>query len=145
MREGGLRQRTSLRPQLGRLRERQLFVGRLQQRPNLRDQQRQLRPRSMLERRLPEGSGLHQGRLPDERREATDPAEQAANGGRPLGRDRRRWLLLQRPSSVVVANLAAEPRTFEVDAASVLLASEDVEWRRPALTLPPESVAILAR
>jgi maltooligosyltrehalose trehalohydrolase len=57
----------------------------------------------------------------------------------------QRWLLLRRPSSVVVANLAAEPRTFEVDAASVLLASADVEWRQPTLTLPPESVAILAR
>ncbi|HTC71177.1 MAG TPA: DUF3459 domain-containing protein, partial [Acidothermaceae bacterium] len=57
----------------------------------------------------------------------------------------QRWLILRRPSSVVVANLASEQRTFEVDAASVLLASADVEWRPPTLTLPPESVAILAR
>jgi maltooligosyltrehalose trehalohydrolase len=57
----------------------------------------------------------------------------------------RRWLVVQRPSSIVVANLAAERRTFEVDAASVLLASADVEWRAPSLTLPPESAAILAR
>ena len=52
---------------------------------------------------------------------------------------------MRRPASVVATNLGAEPRTLEVDATSVLLASADVEWRGGSLTLPPESVAILAR
>jgi maltooligosyltrehalose trehalohydrolase len=59
--------------------------------------------------------------------------------------DEQRWLVLRRTSSVVVANLASQQRTLEVDATSVLLASADVEWRGGSLTLPPESVAILAR
>ena len=57
----------------------------------------------------------------------------------------QRWLVMRRPASVVATNLGAEPRTLEVDATSVLLASADVEWRGGSLTLPPESVAILAR
>jgi maltooligosyltrehalose trehalohydrolase len=59
--------------------------------------------------------------------------------------EEQRWLVLRRPSSVVAANLATEQRTVAVDATSVLLASADVELRGGNLTLPPESVAILAR
>jgi hypothetical protein len=36
-------------------------------------------------------------------------------------------------------------RALEIEASSVLLASADVELRASGLTLPPESVAILAR
>jgi maltooligosyltrehalose trehalohydrolase len=56
----------------------------------------------------------------------------------------QRWLVMRRPASVVAANLSTEHRAVEVDATSILLASADVEWRGGSLTLPPESVAILA-
>ena len=57
----------------------------------------------------------------------------------------QRWLVMRRPASVVAANFSTEQRTIEVDATSVLLSSADVELRGTSLTLPPESVAILAR
>ena len=59
--------------------------------------------------------------------------------------DDQRWLVISRPSTVVAVNLAAQPRALDIEATSVLLASADVELRANRLTLPPESVAILAR
>jgi maltooligosyltrehalose trehalohydrolase len=59
--------------------------------------------------------------------------------------EEQRWLVIRRPSTIVAVNLAARPRALEIEATSVLLASADVELRASSLTLPPESVAILAR
>jgi maltooligosyltrehalose trehalohydrolase len=59
--------------------------------------------------------------------------------------EEQRWLVIRRPSTVVAVNLATQPRTLDLDATSVLLASADVELRANRLTLPSESVAILAR
>jgi maltooligosyltrehalose trehalohydrolase len=56
-----------------------------------------------------------------------------------------RVVVLRRPSTVVAANLSREQVTIELDASTVLLTSAHVEWRGHSLTLPPESVAILAR
>jgi maltooligosyltrehalose trehalohydrolase len=56
-----------------------------------------------------------------------------------------RWLVIRRPSTIVAVNLATRVRALEIEASSVLLASADVELRASGLTLPPESVAILAR
>jgi maltooligosyltrehalose trehalohydrolase len=57
----------------------------------------------------------------------------------------QRWLVIRRPSTVVAVNLEKGPRTLDLEATSVLLASADVELHANRLTLPPESVAILAR
>jgi maltooligosyltrehalose trehalohydrolase len=57
----------------------------------------------------------------------------------------RRLLVLHRPSSVVAANLSRVQHTIDIDASSLLLASPDVALLGSRLTLPPESVAILAR
>jgi len=59
--------------------------------------------------------------------------------------EEERWLVIRRPSTVVALNLATRPRALEIQASSVLLASADVELRASIVTLPPESVAILAR
>ena len=56
-----------------------------------------------------------------------------------------RWLVIQRPSTIVAVNLTTQRRAFEIEASSVLLSSADVELRASSVTLPPESVAILAR
>jgi maltooligosyltrehalose trehalohydrolase len=56
-----------------------------------------------------------------------------------------RWLVIRRPSTVVAVNLAMTPRALKVEATAVLLASADVEVRASSVTVPPESVAILAR
>jgi maltooligosyltrehalose trehalohydrolase len=59
--------------------------------------------------------------------------------------DDERWLVIRRPATVVAVNLAMRPRALEIQASSVLLASADVELGASSVTLPPESVAILAR
>jgi maltooligosyltrehalose trehalohydrolase len=59
--------------------------------------------------------------------------------------EEQRWLVIRRPSTVVAVNMATQGRTLDIDATSVLLASADAELRANQLTLPPESVAILAR
>lgn len=56
-----------------------------------------------------------------------------------------RVVVLRRPSTVVAANLSSAQVTIELDASAVLLTSADVVLRRGFVTLPPESVAILAR
>jgi maltooligosyltrehalose trehalohydrolase len=56
-----------------------------------------------------------------------------------------RLIVLRRPSTVVAANLSGKPQTIELDVKTVLLSSADVAWRGGRVTLPPESVAILAR
>jgi maltooligosyltrehalose trehalohydrolase len=56
-----------------------------------------------------------------------------------------RVVVLRRPATVIAANLSREPQTIELAASAVLLTSADVEWQGRGLTLPPESVAILAR
>jgi maltooligosyltrehalose trehalohydrolase len=57
----------------------------------------------------------------------------------------RRLLVIRRPSTIVAANVSAQPHTIEVAATSVLLASAAARLHGSQLTLPPESVAILAR
>jgi maltooligosyltrehalose trehalohydrolase len=59
--------------------------------------------------------------------------------------EEERWLVIRRPSTVVAVNLATQSRALEMEATAVLLASADVELRASVVTLPPESVAILAR
>jgi maltooligosyltrehalose trehalohydrolase len=59
--------------------------------------------------------------------------------------EEQRWLVVRRPSTLVAVNLAKRARALDIEATSVLLASADVELRASSLTLPPESVAILAR
>ncbi|HEY5454126.1 MAG TPA: malto-oligosyltrehalose trehalohydrolase [Acidothermaceae bacterium] len=59
--------------------------------------------------------------------------------------EEERWLVIRRPSTVVAVNLATRPRALEIQASSKLLASADVELLASSVTLPPESVAILAR
>jgi maltooligosyltrehalose trehalohydrolase len=56
-----------------------------------------------------------------------------------------RIVVLHRPSTVVAANLSREPQTIELDVKTLLLSSVDVAWHNGRVTLPPESVAILAR
>jgi maltooligosyltrehalose trehalohydrolase len=59
--------------------------------------------------------------------------------------EEERWLVIRRPATIVAVNLATQPRALEIVASSVLLASADVELGASSVTLPPESVAILAR
>jgi maltooligosyltrehalose trehalohydrolase len=59
--------------------------------------------------------------------------------------EEQRWLVVRRPATVVAVNLATRPRALDIEATSVLLASADVELGVGSVTLPPESVAILAR
>jgi len=56
-----------------------------------------------------------------------------------------RVVALHRPSTVVAANLSLEPQTVELEVKTLLLSSADVALRGGRVTLPPESVAILAR
>jgi maltooligosyltrehalose trehalohydrolase len=54
------------------------------------------------------------------------------------------WLVLQRGTVAVAVNLAKEPRRLPVDAGTVLLSSDpDVRLDR-GLTLPPDTVAVVA-
>jgi maltooligosyltrehalose trehalohydrolase len=57
-----------------------------------------------------------------------------------------KWLLVDRPSVIVAANLAEEPRHFDVGSANVRLASHsELALSDGRLTLPPNSVAVLTR
>ncbi len=57
------------------------------------------------------------------------------------------WLLVERPTTLVVAHLGPQPCTLELDASAVLLAApqEDVHLDGGRLTLPRDSIAILYR
>ena len=59
--------------------------------------------------------------------------------------EEQRWLVIRRPSTIVAVNLAGRPRALDIEATSILLASAAVELGASTVTLPPESVAILAR
>jgi maltooligosyltrehalose trehalohydrolase len=58
--------------------------------------------------------------------------------------ENRRVIVVRRPAITVAANLSAQRQAVEVEATSILLASMDAELRGTSLTLPPESVAIVA-
>ena len=56
------------------------------------------------------------------------------------------WLIVERPHTLVAANLTDAARRLEVGAGAVLLASRlDVELGQEQLLLPANSVAVLER